>query len=403
MTKEEEMQLLTYVVGINDLIVNSQKERNKSIYFTKFSDFRDILKSQNLEASEDNQFKNTDLKADKKEDKVPPKYSDGSFRQKKSGIYEYRFMHENKQISVYSNTKEDCWNKRTNIIAGKVKNKSNNINISFGDWAVKWYNLYKTRKDGSLVNPNNKKYIDLNICQSIGKTPLRRLTGLQIQEFLKSFEDRGNTRDKLAKLIKSCLESAVDNGLIKNNPFKAVKYEKHTPESYNVLQPSEQNKIYNSIKNPEYLKLFMFCCCTGMRIGEALTINIKNDIDIINNKITVNLEDTSTKKHKKTIPYLPELLGELPEREMLFTKSINAAQIYFTKLFKKLNIDAVVHSFRHTFVSCCYHVGFKDKQIQIWAGHSTIKTTMDTYTHIIENEGSPIIAYLEKLKITLKL
>ena len=76
---------------------------------------------------------------------------------------------------------------------------------------------------------------------------------------------------------------------------------------------------------------------------------------------------------------------------------------YFTKLFKRLNINAVIHSLRHTFASCCYHVGIKDKQIQEWLGHSSITTTMNTYTHILKNDTSPIIEYLKSLKEKLGL
>lgn len=345
--------------------------------------------------------KNTDFEAvkpTKEENKMPPKYSDGSLRAKRNG-FEYRFMHEREQHSVYGKTEQECFNKRTDIITGKSKQKTSQ-QYTFGEWLVKWYAAYKIRKDGSKINSANEKYIQTQIIPSLGKVPLKSLTGLQIQEFLKQYDDRTNTRAKLAKLIKASLDIAAADNIIKRNPFLAVRIENHRSKSYNVIQPAEQNLLLQKIDNPKYLALFWFCCCSGLRISEAIA-SIPH-IDFENNIIKVQGEDTATKKHRRQIPFLPGLIDN-EQKQLLLTVTANGAKIYFNKLFKKLNLDFVIHSFRHTFISCCYHVGFKDKQIQEWAGHSSIKMTMDTYTHILTNENSPILDYLRRLKDKLGL
>jgi integrase len=55
-------------------------------------------------------------------------------------------------------------------------------------------------------------------------------------------------------------------------------------------------------------------------------------------------------------------------------------------------------------VSVLYYIGVRDKQIQEWAGHSTLEMTTDIYTHLLaKSEGSPILAYLKELKAGLGL
>lgn len=55
---------------------------------------------------------------------MPPQYKDGSFR-KRGKLLEYRFIYldnltgEKQLKSVYGQTEQECYNKRTNIIAGK--------------------------------------------------------------------------------------------------------------------------------------------------------------------------------------------------------------------------------------------------------------------------------------------
>jgi integrase len=183
--------------------------------------------------------------------------------------------------------------------------------------------------------------------------------------------------------------------MIKLNPFAAVEIERHKPESFNVIQPEQQNIILKSIDNPRYLSFFWFLCCTGLRISEA--VKSIPYIDFDKNVVNVVNEDTATKKHKRQVPFLPELIT--PERyKLLKTVTVKGASEFFKKLYKKLGYDFVPHSCRHTFISCCYHVGFRDKWIQVCAGHSSIKMTMDTYTHILSNTNSLIIEYFRALK-----
>lgn len=168
----------------------------------------------------------------------------------------------------------------------------------------------------------------------------------------------------------------------------------------NAITFAEQRKVLKEISDEKYRKFFYFCCCTGVRVCEALTIKC-SDIDQKNNVIKITLTDSKTKKHKRKIPYHPDLLKdfELKRGKLLFEDITDeGSKQYFYKLYKKLNLNLSRHSTRHTFVSVCKHIGIDSKVVQNWVGHTDLKMTTNTYTHNLAKGTSPVLAYLTKLK-----
>lgn len=177
-----------------------------------------------------------------------------------------------------------------------------------------------------------------------------------------------------------------------------------TEEGCSAITFSQQRRILKSIEDPKYLNFFYFCCCTGVRVGEALSIKVK-DIDKKKRVIKITIEDSKTKKHKRHIPYLPELLTKLNLKgEYLFEGiTYEGSKQYFYNLYNKLDLDLSRHSTRHTFVSVCRHLNIDPQIVQKWAGHTDLKMTTDTYTHSLNKGVSPILDYIKRLKKELKL
>lgn len=177
-------------------------------------------------------------------------------------------------------------------------------------------------------------------------------------------------------------------------------------EIFKAITFTEQRKVLRAITDEKYKRFFLFCCCTGARVCEALTIRHK-DIDFEKKVIRIRLPDTKTKKHRREIPFIAELFDNMKlyktSNRLLFENITDeGSKQYFYKLYKKLNMDLSRHSARHTFVSVCGHIGIKPEQIQKWAGHTNLKMTTDTYTHILEKGSSPVLTYLRALKKQLK-
>lgn len=180
--------------------------------------------------------------------------------------------------------------------------------------------------------------------------------------------------------------------------------EEEKDEGCRAITFAEQRRIMKEIENPKYLRFFYFCCCTGMRVCEALSVKTKN-IDKRKRIIRIDLPDTKTKKHRRAVPYLPELLDGMNTSGKYLFEDIteDGSEQYFAKLYKQLELDLCRHSARHTFISVCHFIGIDDTVIQEWAGHTNLKMTTGTYTHELDKGSSPILDYLKKLKKQLAL
>ena len=62
--------------------------------------------------------------------------------------------------------------------------------------------------------------------------------------------------------------------------------------------------------------------------------------------------------------------------------------------------DITIHGFRHTHCSILFEAGADLKQVQSRLGHSSIKITLEIYTHITEKKKNDIaMKYVEFMKL----
>jgi len=240
--------------------------------------------------------------------------------------------------------------------------KTSKAQYTVYEWLALFYKTNKIRRDGSKINPENENRIERIFKAWWEKMPFKKLNGLEIKERLVEFNNRPNTQRKLFVLPKEACENAVDNQIIKFNPCRGVKLERHVSEPYPVLQPTDHMRILNAMENPKYKVFFLYLCCTGLRLDAA--VKSVNGIELQNNVVNVLKKDTATKKNGQRIPLLPNFFSE---DDLILLKQVtaNGADVFFKKLFKRLGIDAVIHSCRKTFASVAYYVGFRDKNIQM--------------------------------------
>ena len=127
----------------------------------------------------------------------------------------------------------------------------------------------------------------------------------------------------------------------------------------------------------------------------------------------INRKSLKTKSSYRTLELIPEVekfLLEVKEKQeknkKLFKSSYNYKYNdnicvkengdlikldYITKKFKeitrKLGYDDVhFHCLRHSFATNMYDAGMDMKELQMWLGHSSISTTMDTYSHLLDKK-----------------
>jgi len=292
------------------------------------------------------------------------------------------------------------------------KKLASNVTISadmtYGEWLVKWFSLYKEPNQKESSARNNRNYIHNKILPAIGDYPLQEVNAFILQEFFNNLP-KGNTRDKLYDIVNASLRKAYALQLITFNPAIAVEMKNHKATKRRAYEFYEQNQMFDNLAD-KYKAVFFFLCCTGSRIGEFLALTDKS-VDKRRHQIIISenydyvAKDTTTTKTEKTrrVPYcdkLFEVINSFMKGERFFgTFTYDGIKKAFNTAIKKSGIEniALTHSARHTFSSVLYLLKVPDKQIQEFLGHSTLAMTMDTYTHLINDGDSPIKNYLNLL------
>lgn len=320
------------------------------------------------------------------------KYADGSFRirNKNTGLLEYRFLNLYNSIqSVYGYSQQECWAKRYHS-QGKPERKRRK---TFAEWAAVWYDTYKKPFNGEQSLSSIRLYIDV-LNKYFGKTELMNISGVDCQRVINKYANKPNTQKKLYQVLRGILRKAQLQGLIEKSPAEDITLTPHIAEHYRALTYNEQNLIIGAADGV-YRNVFVFCCCTGIRIGRVLELTQSNVKDV---HIEVIKKQRKGLNQVYRVPILPELKAIFASGDKLFPVGAKALRKYFVDLYEKLGIEgATLHSFRHTFVSVLYDLGLDPKRIQLFAGHSDIQLTLNTYTHILSRGTSPIKEYLERL------
>lgn len=361
------------------------------------------------------------------EQKMPLRYDDGSFRViRKSGLLQYRFIYNGKQVGVYGYTKQECWEKRVRYspakaAAKKIKNSKKEKSIeTYKEWAEKWLEAYK--------RPNiSEEYFDCIVGQlknhiypAFGKKRIAEIRPLEIQEFLVSIP-QDNLRTKLSSVLSESFTDAFTAGIIQQNPYQGIKFKRYVTPKVGALTHTQQIKVLNyfdenfapETKFPTFVRALLM---TGMRQGELNGLQAKN-IDFKNLEITVEVAyKKKTKKLGSTKSNRTRIIPMAPTLANLLKPLVDACKTPEDRIFgwdcqettyrtlaaalKEVGLSFTGHITRHTFITNAFELGFPQYLVQEWAGHSEQLQTQNYLglrrpTEFMETE---IVNYMRELK-----
>ena len=277
---------------------------------------------------------------------------------------------------------------------GRVKRDTE---LTFGEWSLTFLKKKVTTISPRYALDYERQIKHLN--EVFGKYKLGRITAEQIENYL--LTKVPSTQKRLYDQLRNIFADAVRLRKISENPCTFIIRPKCKQKNFRCYEFSEQNVMIDSLPE-DYSKLFVFLCCTGLRISECLAlthadvtpkyIRICKTKDSVTNEIvptTKNGEERKVIYHESLRPYINvEFWQTLTHRKV----SRQFQPIY--SQFKNVNL----HSTRHTYASLAHFVGIDDKIIQNQLGHKTLAMTQDTYTNIMIPGESIILSYFEKLK-----
>jgi integrase len=262
-------------------------------------------------------------------------------------------------------------------------------------------------------------YVENHIAPRIGKIKLTDLKPAHIQKLYNELREQfaaGHVQN-IGNLLTKALRQAERWDLIKRNPAALVK--KPTTSRKNakmkIWTVEEQKAFLDHVRQESdfYYMLFLLALTSGMRKGEILGLQW-NDVDTKQGIVSVKrtavwaqrtlyLKDMpKTESSIRTIQ-LPEQTAKVLKRwqmacpantmNLVFPSPKTGGILYpnsLDKAFQKAVRGAGVpeisfHGLRHTFATTLLANNVNPKIVQEMLGHATIKTTMDTYSHVLPN------------------
>jgi integrase len=217
----------------------------------------------------------------------------------------------------------------------------------------------------------------------------------------------------LMGVMKALLEHAVEATAITVNPMARIKRRKKKTKPRRYLTVAQADALLKAIKPNDLLVLFMLR--TGARRGEAAVVTVE-DLDVRRQRVRIQSAidgdggegDTKTGEHRD-VPVAGELLRRLQEAAkgkrrgayLMPDPEGNAwTRHKWRPIWNKARgatgmPDFDTHELRHTAASWAIHAGANVKTVQAMLGHASATQTLDTYSHLWNDELDAIVGRVD--------
>lgn len=219
--------------------------------------------------------------------------------------------------------------------------------------------------------------------------------------------------------LSALMNYAVAHYRLSSNPCRAAgNIGKSKADEMNIWTQDQYEQFSNSIQKPSIKLAFDVLFYTGMRSGELLALTPADilpskRIDINKNFAKVKGEDLflepKTPKSKRCISipdflyddiqkYISKLYG-IKKEDRIFYFSKSALDKDIKRLAEKADLPPIrVHDLRHSHASMLIEMGFSPLEIANRLGHESVKTTLDTYSHLYPDKDQKLAGALNNLR-----
>jgi integrase len=346
---------------------------------------------------------------------------------------------ESKRSSAYA--------KSLNEAKSKLRQMQNRIEasqapvdraMSLQDWANYWSNQQLPLLG---LKPNT---VDLYrglitthiLTSSMAKQKMSQIHPLHVSKFLHDLSlERGQSLQRnVFVVLKHLFRTGQQNGLVSSSPLLSLKPPKKAKQKVRFISEAELDCLLGELKSSRYLPVVEFVLQTGLRRGEALGLSWQ-DIDIesnvahirftldskgrrgepktsrsvrvidLNNKAQTVLRQLRLKQTQdrlrigelyRTEEWDPVFRGEggkaLPAREFLRALQRASHRAGLESDSSKEHVG--IHTLRHFVASKLLQSGVEMYVVSRILGHESIKTTVDIYGHLQDNQRKAALELL---------
>ena len=314
------------------------------------------------------------------------------------------------------------------------------------DWLNEWLAEYIQPSVRVKTYERYRCSINNHILPYIGKIPLDRLTTEDVQKMLNNLLASGGenkqglsprTVNAARRTLKTALDKAYHLQKISFNPVEATKACRTDRVEIGILSRFDAKKLLETAKGYEqnaYIAV-LIALSTGMRIGEIFGLTWEN-VDLQDKKIYVRQSLVSTNhgyrlevspktkaghrqidlpqycvdalwKHRKwQESQKAEWLNLWHETGNVITNANGSCRdpnyfsyVVFKRLLETAGIQRNVrfHDLRHTHATWLLERGIHPKVVAERLGHSSIRITLDTYSHVIKGMQQTAVKKLDEI------
>lgn len=287
-----------------------------------------------------------------------------------------------------------------------------NQDLKFSDLYQRWISAKSQSKKASTIKSIKSAYKN-HLEGFFGETRLSEITPLMIQEWVSEMGEKDlspATTGKVYRYFRACIRQGYNWDLISVNPCRGIELPRVEKGEMEFIDPSDISRLLEQLRDP-YRTLTTVLAFSGIRLGEALGLAWKH-IDFEHNAILIEravefhtgeLQDPKTPAARRAVVMLPALKPVLQDYhgsqedpdpdDFLFTRedgrplSTSTVEKKFAKAVEASKLkDVPLHSLRHTLSSSLLASGASIKALQRTLGHTTATMTLDTYSHLLQED-----------------
>ena len=281
-----------------------------------------------------------------------------------------------------------------------------------------WQETYDKHQSRPTTYAAHNYVFKNHILPSLGDIPLSELTSEMVGEFLEERRRFGNHRPSssglgeetmrhIHRLLQQCLDQAMRDGLISDNPARAFHYSKPKKVNADVLTPLEMEDYLDAAERLGYLPMFMLALTTGLRQGELIALKW-SDLDIESRTLTIAEKRAVVRRElveygsqTRSIRLTPEVVDLLimehskhPSSPLMFMHpatlkpySPQMVRRMHNEIIKEAGIDHIRYvDLRHTCAILALKNGMDTKELARMLGHYRPAITRQNYEPYLQHK-----------------
>ena len=275
-----------------------------------------------------------------------------------------------------------------------------------------WQETYDKHQSRPTTYAAHNYVLKNHILPGLGDTQISELTSEMVGEFLEERKRFGNHRRSgfglgeetmrhIHRLLQQCLNQAIRDGLLTENPAKTFRYRKSTTVKANIMTPLEMEDYLDAAERLGYLPMFMLALTAGLRQGELIALKWS---DLNMKKRTLTIAEKRAVERRELVEYgsqtrsirlTPEVVDLLimehskhPSSPLMFMHPATLKP-YSPQMVRRMHKEIIIEAgldhirftdLRHTCAIASLRNGMEAKELAQMLGHARTSMTRQNYT-----------------------